>query len=74
MSPASQVTSQGALDIEAEVSDYVETEISNRPTVEAVLIKGAGDARTGDIETIKRGVARSELGKSRKIYFGVEEE
>ncbi len=65
---------QGALDIESEVAEYVENEISNRPTVEAILIKGDGNARTGDIETIKRGVARSELAKERKLYFGVEEE
>lgn len=72
--PSAQVTSEGALDIEAEIAEYVENEISNRPTVEAILIKGAGDARTGDIETIKRGVAGSELALSRKLYFGVEEE
>lgn len=71
---SSLVSSEGALDIESEIADYVENEISNRPTVEAILIKGAGNARTGDIETIKRGVAGSELGLSRKIYFGVEEE
>ena len=71
---ASQVSSEGALDMESEIADYVENEISNRPTVEAILIKGAGEARTGDIETIKRGVARSELAKSRKLFFGVEDE
>ncbi|MEM9411256.1 MAG: biopolymer transporter ExbD [Planctomycetota bacterium] len=71
---ASQVTSEGALDIESEIAEYIENEISNRPTVEAILIKGAGEARTGDIETIKRGAARSELAQSRKLYFGVEEE
>lgn len=73
MNPASQVAVEGALEIEADITDYVEAEISNRPTVEAVLIKGAGNARTGDIETIKRGIARSELAKTRKVYFGVEE-
>lgn len=71
---ASQVASEGALDIESEIAEYVENEISNRPTVEAILIKGAGNARTGDIETIKRGIAGSELALSRRIYFGVEEE
>ena len=71
---ASELASDNALDIEAEVADYVETEISNRPTVEAILIKASGDVRAGDIETIKRGIASSELGLNRKVYFGVEEE
>jgi biopolymer transport protein ExbD len=71
---ASQVTSEGALDIEAEITEYVEKEISNRPTVEAILIKGSGDVRAGDIDTIKRGVAVSELALKRQLYFAVEEE
>ena len=74
MDMSNQITSQDVQDIESEIADYVENQISNRPTVEAILIKGAGNARTGDIETIKRGVASSELGKERKLYFGVEEE
>ena len=71
---ATQVVSEGGLDIEAEITEYVEQEISNRPTVEAILIKGSGDVRSGDIDTIKRGVAGSELALKRQLYFAVEEE
>ena len=74
VSTAAQVKVEGALEVEAEITDYVEAEISNRPAVEAVLIKGSGKARTGDIETIKRGIARSNLASDRRVYFGVEEQ
>lgn len=74
LNPASQVKVEGALEVESEITDFVEAEISNRPSIEAVLIKGSGKARTGDIETIKRGIARSELAKNRRVYFGVEEQ
>lgn len=71
---ATRVVSEGGLDIEAEITAYVEQEISNRPTVEAILIKGSGDVRSGDIDTIKRGVAGSELALKRQLYFAVEQD
>jgi biopolymer transport protein ExbD len=74
LSNSSQVTSEGALDIEAEITEYVENEISNRPSIEAVLIKGAEFAREGEVETIRRGVAGSKLALERKLYYAVKEQ
>ena len=74
MDTASLIETTVPSEIETEIAEYVENEISNQPTIEAVLIKGAGNARTGDIETIKRGIAGSKLALERQIYFGVEED
>ena len=71
---SSLVNSESASDREAEIAEYVENEISNRPTVEAILIKGDGNVRAGDIELIKRGIASSDLALNRRVFFGVEEE
>ena len=68
------VSSDSTLDKEAEIGEFVENEISNRPTVEAILIKGDGNVRAGDIEMIKRGIASSDLALTRRVFFGVEEE
>lgn len=59
---------------EEEIGAYVENELSTHPTKEAVLIKAEGKVKTGMVQMVKRGVAQSELAKSRKIYVGIEEE
>lgn len=71
---SSLVTGDSVTDKEAEIAEFVENEISNRPTVEAILIKGDGNVRAGDIEMIKRGIASSDLALTRRVFFGVEEE
>ena len=68
------VSAESVLDKEAEIGEFVENEISNRPTVEAILIKADGNVRAGDIELIKRGIAGSDLALNRRVFFGVEEE
>ena len=59
---------------EEEIGAYIENELSTYPTKDAILIKAAGKVRTGVIEMVKRGIAQSELAKTRKIYVGIEEE
>lgn len=61
-------------EIEEQISEYVENEISDSPSIEAILVKGAGNARTGDIESIRRGIAGSPLALDRKVYYGVEDD
>ena len=58
------------------ITDYVEQELTNNPSKNAVLIKAAGDCKTGMVEMVKRGVARSALAtaEDRKVYVGIEEE
>ena len=62
--------------IEEEIAEYVEEQFSNDPTKSAVLIKAAGDCKTGMVEMVKRGIGKSELARadSRRIYVGIEEE
>ena len=58
------------------IGDYVEKEYTNNPSKNAVLIKAAGNCKTGVVEMVKKGVGKSGLAKSedRKIYVGIEEE
>ena len=58
------------------IADYVEREMTNDPAKNAVLIKAAGDCKTGMVEFVKKGVAKSTLATSddRKVYIGIEEE
>ncbi len=74
MSPDSKVAPADEQDQEAEIGDFVENELSAHPTKSAILIKADGEVRTGAVEMLKRGIANSELAKTRKIYVGVEEE
>jgi biopolymer transport protein ExbD len=60
--------------IETEIGEFVENEFSTHPTKSAVLIKAEGKVKTGMIELVKRGVAQSELAKSRQLFVGIEEE
>ena len=59
---------------ETAVADYIETELSARPEVSAILIKAEGNVKTKAVELVKRGISISELGRERQIYVGVEEE
>ena len=60
-------------DVMDNIGEYVENELSAHPTKTSILIKAEGKVRTRMVEMVKRGVGRSELGKSRKIYVGIEE-
>ena len=59
---------------EEDIGAYVENELSNHPTKDAILIKAEGQVKTGMVEMVKRGIAQSELAKSRTIFVGIEEE
>ncbi len=61
------------LQIEQEVADYVETELSRHPDFQAVLIKAEGEVTTGIVQTVKRGVSMSEMAKTRRIFLAVKE-
>ena len=74
MSTDSKVAAVDEEEKEAEIGDFVENELSAFPTKSAVLIKADGEVRTGAVEMVKRGIALSELAKTRKIYVGVKEE
>ena len=58
------------------IGEYVERELTDNPSKNAVLIKAAGDCKTGMVEMVKRGVAKSTLATAddRKVYIGIEEE
>lgn len=69
MVPAGDEESQ-----EAAIAEYVEQELSTHPTKTAILIKAEGQVKTGMVEMVKRGVAQSDLGLTRKVYVGIEAE
>ena len=58
------------------IGEYVERELTDNPSKNAVLIKAAGNCKTGMVEMVKRGVAKSTLAtaEDRKVYVGIEEE
>ena len=60
--------------MEGAIADYVESELSARPQITAILIKAEGNVKTRFVELVKRGISGSELGREREIYVGVEEE
>ena len=61
-----------AIEQEEQIAEYVENELSRNPKIQVILIKAEGDVKTGAVETVKRGVAGSELGLTRKLYVAVE--
>ena len=65
LEPSTQVAVGTKDEMEDEIAEYLQNEISNQPTIEAVLIKASGDARSGDVETIKQGIIKSELALER---------
>ena len=74
MKPDSRIPAGAPEDQEAFIGDYVENELSRHPQKTAILIKAEGEVKTGAVELVKRGVAQSELAKTRQIFVGVEEE
>ena len=61
-------------DTEEAVGNYVQEQLSTHPELTSILIKAEGNVRVGDVETVKRGVAKAELSASRQIYAGIKEE
>ncbi len=57
---------------EEQIAEYVEQTLSRNPVIQTILIKAEGEVTTGAVETVKRGVAGSELGLTRKLYVAVE--
>ena len=60
--------------LEEQIGDFVEGEFSKYPQKEAVLLKAEGDITTRTVQMVKRGIARSELAKTRDVFAGVEEQ
>ena len=71
-SGANAVVGDDPIEQEQQIADYVEDTLSRNPKIQAVLIKAEGDVRVGAVETVKRGVAGSELGLTRRLYVAVE--
>lgn len=71
--PSALITSSDPIQIEQDVADYVEVELSKRPEFQAVLIKAEGEVTTGIVQTIKRGISMSEMAKARRIFLAVEQ-
>lgn len=69
---AAIVAATEPIDQEAEIADYVESTLSRMPKLQGVMIKAEGEVKTGVIETVKRGVAGSELALTRQLYVAVE--
>ncbi|MEM7455781.1 MAG: biopolymer transporter ExbD [Planctomycetota bacterium] len=61
------------IDMESDIAQYVEEELSRRPQVRVVLIKAEPEVKTGQVELVKRGIAGSELAADREIHIGVED-
>lgn len=59
--------------MEEAIGQYVDEELSRRPTVEGILVKASGDVRTGIVEMVKRGAVSGEMARDRKLFIGVEE-
>ncbi len=60
--------------IEEEIAQFVQDELGANPEKTSILIKAAGEVKTGTVEMVRRGVAGSEMAAERKVYVGVEEE
>jgi len=60
--------------IEEEVANFVQNELGANPEKTSILIKAAGDVKTGTVEMVRRGVAGSEMATERKVFVGVKEE
>ncbi len=71
-SKSDAVVGDDAIEQEEQIAEYVENELSRNPKIQVILIKAEGDVKTGAVETVKRGVAGSELGLTRKLYVAVE--
>lgn len=71
--PGTMVQETDPLQVEQEIADYVEVELSRHPDFQAVLIKAEGEVTTGIVQTVKRGVSMSEMAKTRRIFLAVKE-
>lgn len=69
---AAAVVGDDPVEMESQIAEYVEDTLSRNPKIQAVLIKAEGDVKTGAVETVKRGVAGSDLGLTRRLYVAVE--
>jgi biopolymer transport protein TolR len=61
-------------EIEDEIAQFVENELSANPEKTSILIKAAGEVKTGTVEMVRRGVAGSEMAGERQVYVGVKEQ
>ena len=66
------VVGDNPIEQEEQIAQYVEDTLSRNPKIQAILIKAEGDVKAGAVETVKRGVAGSELGLTRRLYVAVE--
>jgi biopolymer transport protein ExbD len=71
--PERLVMASDTLGQEQEIAEFVEKELSSRPDVQVIMIKGEALVTTGTIETVKRGISQSEMAQSRKIFLGTDE-
>ncbi|MCH2181730.1 MAG: biopolymer transporter ExbD [Mariniblastus sp.] len=69
---ADKIVGDDPVEQEEQIAQYVEETLSRNPTIQTILIKAEGEVTTGAVETVKRGVAGSELGLTRKLYVAVE--
>ena len=69
---ANRIQSDEPIEQEREIAEYVENTLSSNPKIQAVLIKAEGEVKTGAVETAKRGIAASELGRTRNLFVAVE--
>jgi biopolymer transport protein TolR len=68
------VTATDPEGIEEEIANFVQNSLGANPEKTSILIKAAGDVKTGTVEMVRRGVAGSEMAGERKVYVGVKEE
>ena len=68
------VTATDPEEIEEEIASFVQDTLGANPEKTAVLIKAAGEVKTGTVEMVRKGVAGSEMAQERKVYVGVKEE
>ena len=61
-------------EIEEEIARFVQKELGANPEKTSILIKAAGEVKTGTVQMVQRGVAGSEMAAVRKVYVGVKEE
>lgn len=68
------VTATDPEEIEDEIASFVQDTLGANPEKTAILIKAAGEVKTGTVEMVRKGVAGSEMAAERKVYVGVKEE
>lgn len=71
--PGAMVLATDPFEIEQEISDYVQLELSRRPEVQAILIKAEGEVTAGIVQNVKRGISMADMAKERRLFLGVEQ-